>query len=113
MKKIILVAIFFCLQSCVAQNVFEEGEYIAPKEPILICTVDAIQDDTAWIYTRKFKVEYQVDAKGLELHKEYLLSLFVEPGSGPRGGKAKIRWFTVTPEQARKDAREKVKNSKI
>ena len=111
MKKILLIALLFCLQSCVAQNVFEDADYQAPTEPVLICTVDAIQNNTAWIYTRDFKVKYEVDAKGLKLHNEYIFSLYVEPGQNTRGGKAKIKWFAITPEQAKADIRQLMSSS--
>jgi hypothetical protein len=106
MKKLFFLAILFCLQGCVAQNVFEDGDYQPQNEVILRMTVDWIKNDTARIVTEHFKIKYEVDSKDLEPGKQYLFKLLLAHCDHCEVRRAKIIWKAVTPKQAEADMRE-------
>lgn len=108
MKKLLLSLCALCFTSCGAQQ-FEEWEAIEPIELVLPLVVGEIQNDTAWLYTENFQVKYEVDLGKFEIGKKYVFKLFRYP-DGERGGKAKIIWFRIHPDQAAKDIREKMKS---
>ena len=113
MKRLLLfILIALSAQGCIGQQpFFEDVEPQKPNVQILVMNVKEIQNDVAWIYTKSFEVRYEVEAEGLEIGKEYLFKISIHPCDSCRSRKADIHWFTKTPEQAKKDARELVKKS--